>query len=274
MQLPPCLALDRSGFETACRAASRAVYMGNQALLCRVLTRYLMFVDAGDLGLTPHICFDGFWEAWISLAMARLLRAGSFCLDIGANHGYYSLILGEAARMGGRLQACEPNPRLAALLQDTLQVNGMDGWCRVIDKAVADVSGRAALLSFSAHSPLNGSICLAASKNEHSVAVETVTVDEMTAAWPRVDFIKIDAEGAEEMIWRGMQNSIRRSPGICIVMEFRADRYRDPNAFLAAIQESGLALQFIDYDTAIKPFDRARVLANPSEDVMLCLRRE
>jgi hypothetical protein len=37
-----------------------------------------------------------------------------------------------------------------------------------------------------------------------------MTIDTLTADWPSVDFIKIDAEGAEEKIWEGMTETISR----------------------------------------------------------------
>ena len=36
----------------------------------------------------------------------------------------------------------------------------------------------------------------------------SVTVDVLTADWPRVDLIKIDVEGAEESVWEGMERTI------------------------------------------------------------------
>jgi FkbM family methyltransferase len=273
MNLPACLFYDRCNFETACRAASQAVYVGNGTLLCRVLSHYLMFVDATDLGFTPHLCLDGYWESWVTLAVARALTSGCFCLDIGANHGYYSLLLAEAARENGRLLACEPNPRLSRLLHNTLEVNGIGPWARLVPQAITDVPGHTVQLVLPAFHSLNSTICREGSAGEEVIPVKTTTVDDLTADWPRVDFIKIDAEGAEELIWRGMHRTVCRCPELCVVMEFRADRYADPTRFLEEIETAGFPLRAIGADSQLRALSPASAVANPANDIMLFLRR-
>lgn len=273
MDLPPCLSLDRSGFEAACRSAAQTTYLGDRTILCRVLTRYLMFVDSADRGFTPHACLDGYWESWVTLALARSLRAGAYCLDIGANHGYYSLLMGEAARQGGRVLACEPYPPVAAHLGNTLRVNGLAGWCEVCPKAVTDVPGRKATLAVPVQQALNGTICRPATPRDESVTVETTTIDELTADWPRVDVIKIDAEGAEEGIWEGMRETLRRVPGPTVFMEVCPARYEGPARFLAVIEGAGFPLRAVGFDSHIRPVTAADVLARPREDTILFLRR-
>src|SRR5438034_3106477 len=100
--LPPHL-LDRPALEVASRQASRAVYLGDGAVLCRVLDKYLIYADSQETGITPHLCLDGYWESWITVVLARTLRRGWHCLDVGANHGYYTLIMADAVGQEGRV---------------------------------------------------------------------------------------------------------------------------------------------------------------------------
>lgn len=57
------------------------------------------------------------------------------------------------------------------------------------------------------------------------------TLDEAVPG--RADFLKVDVEGAEEAVWRGMQRLIARSPGIGILLEFNPLRCRDAAGVLA-----------------------------------------
>jgi Protein-L-isoaspartate(D-aspartate) O-methyltransferase (PCMT) len=114
-QLPPHLLGERSLLEGVSREHSRAVYLGERTLLCRVLGKYLIYADALEIGITPHLALDGYWESWITLALARTVRPGWHCLDVGANHGYYTLVMADAARPDGRVVPIEPTPRLADL---------------------------------------------------------------------------------------------------------------------------------------------------------------
>jgi FkbM family methyltransferase len=273
MHLPHCLFGDRGGFEAACQAAAQAVYLGDRTLLCRVLTRYLLFADAGEISIVPHLCMSGYWEAWITLALARALRPGAYAIDVGANHGYYALLLAEAAREGGRLLACEPNPHLADLLRRTLTVNGLQGWSEVVGKAVADSSGATARLAIPERQSAGATICRPPQAGEQVIEVQTVTIDELAAAWPRVDLIKIDSEGAEERIWRGMRETVKRCGDLTVILEFAPGRYADPAGFLADIEARGFPLGVVAWDGQVCEVSASELLSGATDWEMLFLRR-
>lgn len=139
--LPPIAQLSWAAFQIACRTACQTTYLGNDTLLCRVLGKYLLYADSQDRGIVPHLCSDGFWETWMTLAVARVLQPGWQCIDVGANHGYYTLLMADAIGASGRILALEPNPKLAALLQQTLDVNGFSSFTTVVAKAAIDQPG-------------------------------------------------------------------------------------------------------------------------------------
>jgi hypothetical protein len=143
----------------------------------------------------------------------------------------------------------------------------------VSTKAVADRVGTAELAV--PRRLLGGaSICRRPGEEEDGVPVETTTIDELTADWPRVDIIKIDAEGAEEAIWAGMRRTLRRSPGLTVFMEVAAVRYADPPRFFASIESEGFPLRVVAGCSAVRPVSPAELLERPAEDVMLYLRRD
>jgi hypothetical protein len=122
---------------------------------------------------------------------------------------------------------------------------------------------------------MNGTLCGAGGAGDKVFEVETITLDEATSAWPRVDFIKIDAEGAEEGIWRGMHRTLERNPDITIIMEVNSVKYREPRAFIRSILDAGFTLRYIDYDSNIKNVTEEQLVSNPSGlDWMLFLRRK
>jgi hypothetical protein len=104
--------------------------------------------------------------------------------------------------------------------------------------------------------------------------VETVSVDRLTEAWPRLDCVKIDAEGAEEAIWRGMRESIARHRSIAVFMEFNAVRYADGQVFLKEITDAGFPLRHIGYDGSVRSVTVAELLdVRQTADWMLFLQR-
>lgn len=107
-------------FETICRGACRSVYVGNDTVLANILTKFMVYADANDIGITPHFCFKGYWESWISRCFARVVKKGWNCIDIGANQGYFHLLLSDLIGSKGRLAAVEPNPKLCEFLSKNL----------------------------------------------------------------------------------------------------------------------------------------------------------
>ena len=259
--------------EAVSRQESRAVYLGEETVLCRVLGKYLMYADAQETGITPHLCMDGYWESWITVALARTLRPGWHCLDIGANHGYYTLIMADAVGQRGRVVPVEPTPRLAELLRQTLDVNGFPS-VTVVQKAASRTDGDTLRLVVPPRRSMNARLSEVAGPTDAVFDVETVTVDALTREWPRVDLIKIDVEGAEEDVWQGMQRTIEQNPGLVVILELNVDRYEDPRTFLEAIERAGFRLRYIDFDAEVKDVTIDQLLRRQvGQDWMLYLAR-
>ncbi|WP_135468139.1 FkbM family methyltransferase [Crenalkalicoccus roseus] len=267
---------DRVAAEGLMRARCMVVPVDAQTALCRVLGRYKMYVDLRDTGFVPHLMFEGYWEYWLTDFMWRNVRPGQVALDLGANHGYYTILLADLVGAEGAVHAFEPNPRLAELLRLNVSVNGFWHVARVHAAAVAD---RAGVLPFLVplRDPKNA--CLvepgqAARELDPALfarhEVPALTLDEAVPG--RADFVKIDVEGAEEAVWRGMQRLIARSPGIGILMEFNPHRCRDPRAILAEMA-ARFPLREVGFDGLAVPCDPAQVLER-REDTILYLSED
>lgn len=271
--LPPHFTGDRSALEAAAHQQSRAVYLGDETVLCRVLGKYLVYADAQETGITPHLCLDGYWESWITVALARTLRRDWHCLDIGANHGYYTLIMADAVGPSGRVIPIEPTPRLADLLRQTLDVNGFPH-VEVVQKAASDVDEKTLQLVIPRNRSLNARLSEVAAPEDARVDVSSVTVDMLTSEWPSVDLIKIDVEGAEEAVWRGMERTIAANSKLVVILEFNAARYEDPRGFLGEIEKAGFPLRYIDVTADVVDVTVRKLLStHVGEDWMLYLVR-
>jgi len=223
--------LSRSQFEEACIEHTDHIYIGDKTVLCRILTRYKMYVDVNDQNIAPHLLMDGYWESWISLLFAKIIQPGMICLDIGANFGYYSLLMSGLAEDTGRTIAIEPNPHLVKFLSATQAVNGAS--FELVETALSDRRGEA-ILSVNRHDYGGGTIKPNESaEGRTQVKVPTISVDELLEekAVPKVDVIKMDVEGVEPLIFAGMQRTIRSNPQLQIIMEYTASNYDDATGF-------------------------------------------
>ncbi|UFN50172.1 FkbM family methyltransferase [Roseomonas sp. OT10] len=259
----------RVACEAEIRALCQTVPLGGDTALCRALGRYKIFVDTRDIGFSVHLMLDGYWEMWVTEAMVRFVRGGMTVVDVGANLGYFTLLLSELVGAQGRVHAVEPNPRLAGLLRQSLAVNGFTERAVLHTRPLGAVSGQPVTLHVPEGLPQNGYVVPGGGKG----AVSTATVDEIVGDGP-VDFIKIDVEGAEQDVWRGMRGVLARRQPLAIFLEFNRHRYADPGGFLASIEEHGFSMGQIDLARGVQPVDRHAILARESlEDWMLVLAR-
>lgn len=260
---------ERSRFEIACQDAVQIASVEPEVWLARVLGCQKMLLSKRDLNVAAHLAFEGFWESWISIAMIRTVQPGWRCVDLGANAGYFTVLLAQLCGPGGHIWSVEPNPLLARLLRRTLQLNGLR-WAELFEGVIADQEGNYEL---SIPDEAASSASIAARRGGEKLSVRGQSLDQLCGG-ERVDFIKIDVEGAEEMVWAGMQTVLDRNPHVTIFMEYNTRRYRDPLGFLTAIQSKGFSLCFIDVDTAIKPITTEGLFRDHAgKEVMLSLRR-
>jgi FkbM family methyltransferase len=145
-------------------------------------------------------------EAWFEDEVAFLqhsLAEGAHIVDVGANVGVYAAALAHAVGARGRVVAVEPHPVAGALLERNAAV-ARRAPIHVDRRAVAADAGCQSF-RFGASSELSGLVA-----EGGDIRVETVPLDVLIGglAWPRLDFVKIDVEGAEESVLSGASRTL------------------------------------------------------------------
>jgi FkbM family methyltransferase len=272
---------DRFALEQACRAQVQPIYIGDHTALCRILGRYKFYVDTRDQGFGSNVLLDGFWEMWLTIAIARLLKPGMIALDIGANFGYFSLLMADLVGPEGVLIAVEPNPHVVPKLRASLALNGFAARCRVVQAAAAADDDGSALLYATLSEPKNAMVVSPEITADPAVATITEvpkwTLASVARDVGRIDFIKIDAEGAEETIISGLRPFLMAyKPDL--VLEFNAARYADAQAFLANVAScykdsnhtNGNTIRLVETDGSLTPIAVQTILTDKvGEDRLL-----
>jgi FkbM family methyltransferase len=273
LSIPELASSDRFDLEAFCRAQGQSAYLGDHTALCRVLGRYKLYVDTRDTGFASNLLLDGFWEMWLTIFIARHVRPGMVAVDVGANFGYYTLILADLVGETGHVYAVEPNPAAAHALRRSIGLNGAAGRTTVIEAAAGAADGNQLLLFAPHGEPKNATII--ASQDQVSATsgtvypVSQIAVDTIAAEQGRIDFIKIDAEGAEEGIIAGALKTLERDKPH-LVLEFNIARYRDCRAFLAQLSSIYGRLRHIDYyGNAVEVTESQIQRDRPGEDWLL-----
>jgi FkbM family methyltransferase len=266
--------LAQAAWQVRSKAAARGEAQGDGEVLCRALGRYDLLVSEADVGLGPFLIRDGSWELWIARFLRRRIRPGMVCLDAGANLGYFTVLMADAAGPAGRVIAAEPVPATRSLLERNVDRNGFAERVEVLGAALGATSGGEVTLIIPEGEPKNAivqpeGIDYSLGRPCIEVRAPAMRVDDLDL--PRLDFVKIDVESAEAALWEGMQDTLARSPDIQIVMEVNCARTWYPREFISAL-EARFPLRAIDTVGNLHPIS-ARALIEGVDDTMLYLAR-
>jgi FkbM family methyltransferase len=221
---------------------------------------------AADLSdaLSREVCFTGIYEPPITRVFLRHVPRGGTVVDAGANWGYFSLIAAAAAGRDGRVLALEPDPRHCDLLAANVALNGFTQ-VQTVRAAAADRAGTLTLTGYDDREANRGVSRIAASgapATGRRFEVAAATIDALTDAIPVVDLVKIDVEGAEDLVLAGMQRGLDAHRYRAILLELHPPLLRergiDPEGCVRLLHDAGYRGSTIDaspdaYRRAIDP---------------------
>ena len=212
---------------------------------------FIMELDARDL-VTQSILLDGIWEPE-STHVVETLQEGDIFIDVGAQVGYYSLVASRRVGRTGRVVSVEPNPPTIERLQRNIRLNNATN---VTIQQVACTDTEKTLHFFQSNVANTGESSFS-EKNAHSkreIEVRGVPLDSIvrTLDLRRIDLVKIDVEGAELEVLRGMKESLAKYRPKLIV-ELQKETLENLGASLEEVYEffraNGYTLQrHIDRD--------------------------
>jgi FkbM family methyltransferase len=146
-------------------------------------------------------------------ALDRLVAHGSVVLDIGANLGFYSLLLADRVGSHGRVIAFEPTRFAFTKLSDNLAANATLA-SRITTRRAMLVarSGEVAPPEVVSSWPLEGALGRGDGRLMSTEGAESITLDAALAelALERVDFIKLDVDGHETEVLLGGRQTLER----------------------------------------------------------------
>ena len=197
-------------------------------------------------------------ERWFEPEMSLLpllLQPGENTLDIGANHGLYTLELARCTGHG-HVWAFEPTSAPRTRLMHSVAQAGLGGRVTVVDAALADIEGQA---SFAVHdnSELNSRAGAGAGARREQVRLTALdTYLQTHAPDVPVAFVKLDAEGDELRVLAGGSRFFAEQSPV-VLFEYKHGGV-DNTALLQAWTERGYALfRWSAELSLLLPFDPA-----------------
>jgi len=158
---------------------------------------------------------------------------GDIVIDGGACWGDTSLYFAFLCGNAGKVFAFEILPENLAIMEQNINDNpGLAGRIECVRRALWNQSGET--LGYTSRA--SGTSLLVGSKDDGSV--ESISIDEWVEqrSLPRVNFIKLDVEGAELSTLRGAENTIRTfKPRLAISVYHREDDLISIPEFLCSL---------------------------------------
>jgi len=151
------------------------------------------------------------WDPGVTEFVLQNLKPGMVFLDIGANVGYFSLLTANHVAPSGRVIAVEPNPLAFSQLEQNIKRNKVSN-ITVLHAACADSAASGKLY---VSGPSNTGKASFSSKNAESqefISVDCLPGDTLIEKLnlPRLDLVKIDVEGAELRVLKGLARSLAK----------------------------------------------------------------
>ncbi len=194
--------------------------LGNAALSDNVvltrLAEFSIYSSSDDASVGKYVREDNY-EREVAHVFKSLLKPGMSVVDIGANIGYFTMLSAALVGPAGRVLAIEPNPRNVRLVEASRRANGFDN-VRILQTAAGRDAGL--LILNTSHS--NGTTSGLPAQVRQLLDAETVAcvrLDSLIDSHEKIDFIKVDVEGAEYNALLGGLETIRCHRPV-IVSEF------------------------------------------------------
>jgi FkbM family methyltransferase len=207
--------------------------------------------DLGD-SIAREVCFTGRYEPQETQIARRLLGPSMRVVDVGANWGYFTLVAASLVGPGGRVLALEPHPRLHALLRENVLRNAI-AQVTCLELAASDVAGRTGVVAAPIDAGNSGLSRLAScgERADFECAMEPLDAVIARHALDVVDLVKIDVEGAEPRVLRGMADGLRRRRYRFVLLECHPQALEiagtSIEACVAVLEESGYRGWHIDH---------------------------
>lgn len=210
-------------------------------------------------GAPLRIYIKGSHEPETTHLAKRVLKKGDVAADIGVHFGYYTLLFAHLVGPSGKVFSFEPGPGNVINIKKGVRAGAFTN-VTLTNALVSDIEGTHEFFMSGGGSGRD-SIYAEAAQFAPKVDVRSVMLDAFFKEATKVDFIKIDVEGAEQLVLKGAMSILRRlKPKLVIEIS--------PKNFKAAgygIEALTVPLREIGYSISSINADGSTVVASDSE---------
>jgi FkbM family methyltransferase len=229
-------------------------YLGDGVALTHLIDERPILVNSNDYG-GPLLFISGgrYEDDNIEVLHSFITENTTTFVDAGANLGYFSLLIGARLPPSGRVFAFEPHPHLAELARRNAFINGLESVITVHPFGLSDTEDETDFSFPKGH--LGGGLIGSIDRPDQFDVVRSRVkrLDDVLDSDVTVDLMKIDVEGHEPAVMRGMQRIAARSPQLKILFERLGTHVVRSSEIEAALQPLGFQLYAIGVGAQLSP---------------------
>lgn len=236
----------------------QSTYIGSGAALTYLFDDSPFYVNSYDFGPPSNYLNGGKYEQDNLEVILSFIKDDSIFLDIGANLGFYSIIIGRRVRPSGKIYAFEPNKKVSKLFKATAYLNslssfdGTDGTITIHEIALGNTNENIQLLIPDHHAG-GARVATDFNKSDNNYLTSSmVKLDNFMPEGFRCDVVKIDVEGYELNVLLGMEKIINNSPNIKIIFENYGQNIDRTKNIFHFIKNQNLYLYTINHGPILK----------------------
>jgi len=184
----------------------------------KVFGKYTFYYLANDKYIGQRIALEKY-EPYETQLILRQTRPGDVVVDVGANIGYYTVLLANKVGNTGKIYAFEPDKTNFEILRKNVEVNNLKN-VETINAAVGSKVGK---LKLHKSKDNLGDHKLYGSDGE-TEEVKIIKLDDFLKN-KKIDLMKIDTQGWEPEVIEGAKNIINRNKPI-VFLEYSPASYK------------------------------------------------
>jgi FkbM family methyltransferase len=179
--------------------------------------------------ISEYIKRHNIWEQNVTNYLIKNVKPNQTVIEIGANIGYYTILLAQLVSPGGHVYAYEANDEVYDFTKFSLRMNGLSDIVKIKNIGILDKAGEFNMRYTKLHNNslsetnIGGANITFAEKvpgNDCVKKVQVVSLDENLPNLKNVDWLRMDIEGSELPAILGAKRIIESSPNLKIVMEW------------------------------------------------------
>ncbi|MGY5151490.1 MAG: FkbM family methyltransferase [Candidatus Nitrosopumilus sp. bin_6a] len=208
-----------------------------------------LFLDKND---SLNLSINEIYEEFETDLVKKEVHKGDVVVDIGANIGYYTIMFAKLVGNSGKVFAFEPDPTNYELLKKNIEING---FTNVIleQKALSD-NPEKMMLSLNNENTAGHHLDFKNENSINSIEVDVLSLDDYFSDKNiEINFIKMDVEGAESNVIKGMSNTLKTSKNLKMMVEYNPFAIKQlglmPESYLDLLIKNNFLLYDVDERT-------------------------